>query len=113
LQLIRPQPNQRLPKIAADQVLLEHLFPCRPITKHYAKVSARAKEEGYDRIPFSLVPWEREEVHDEQFLDRLFANAIVHHGSQLHHRIIEQWPNPREYGQLENDLITEADVADW
>jgi hypothetical protein len=113
VRLLRPNPNDRIPKLPADQILLEHLYPCRPLGKHYAKVNDRAKAEGYDRLPFLLEKWEREELPNRRTLDELFKTAIIHNTQLLQSRTIESWGKFREFGQLENDLIVEADVTKW
>ncbi|GAA5948654.1 hypothetical protein JCM3765_004960 [Sporobolomyces pararoseus] len=110
--LMRLQPNARRPVLSSDEVILEHLYPCRPITKHYAKVNSRAAEERYDEIAFEVVPWERESLKGKPFLDQLFTSAVIHYRHRLKEEEIVKWSEVREYGQLENDLIVEADVAD-
>lgn len=59
-----------------------------------------------------MAEWPREGLYETQYLDDFFKKAVVYQDARLGAEEIVKWRLLREFGQLENDLITEADVAD-
>ncbi|GAA5837168.1 hypothetical protein JCM3766R1_002149 [Sporobolomyces carnicolor] len=90
--------NERAPELPAHEVLLEHLYRCKPIAKHSAKVNARAAAEGYDLIGWKVETWESEVLHDHQTLDHFFKDAVVNYSTQLAAGKIARWVKIKKNG---------------